>query len=73
MRRNQKYTIEKFQKPFQQFIQNEKRGGIVLGICVLIALLLANTPLSIFYHHFLEQQFGLPWNGTSYFSMSVHH
>jgi NhaA family Na+:H+ antiporter len=65
--------IDKITQPLQRFIQQEKSGGLLLGISVIIALILANTGLSEDYHHFLEQTFGFRWNGKSYFDFSVHH
>lgn len=44
-----------------------------MGISVVLALLLANTPLADHYHHFLEQSLGFTWNGKEYFSFSIHH
>jgi len=65
--------IDKITQPLQRFIQQEKSGGLLLGISVIIALILANTGLSEDYHHFLEQTFGFRWNGKSHFDFSVHH
>lgn len=65
--------IDKIVQPVQRFIQQEKSGGLLLGISVLIALVLANTSLSHGYHHFLEQTFGFRWNGEMYFEYSIHH
>ena len=49
------YPIDKLTLPVQNFIQKEKSGGIVLGITVLVALYLANSPWSYQYFHFLEK------------------
>ena len=65
--------IDKITQPVQRFIQQEKSGGLLLGISVIIALILANTPLSDGYHHFLEQTLGFRWNGESFFDFTVHH
>lgn len=65
--------IDKITQPFQRFIQQEKSGGLFLGISVIVALLLANSPLSGSYHHFLEQTFGITWNGEKYFEFNIHH
>ena len=65
--------IDKIVHPVQRFIQQEKSGGLLLGISVIIALILANSPLSVGYHHSLEQTFGFMWNGQSYFDFSIHH
>lgn len=65
--------IEKVTKPIQKFIQNEKAGGIVLGISVVIALILANSPLATEYHHFWEHKFGFLFDGKSYLEYNLHH
>jgi NhaA family Na+:H+ antiporter len=67
------YFIDKLNRPFQKFIQNEKAGGIVLGVSVMVALILANSPLSHAYHHFFEQKLGFQFNGQSYLEYSLHH
>ncbi|WAC39543.1 Na+/H+ antiporter NhaA [Pedobacter sp. SL55] len=68
-----KTPIEKISKPIQSFIAQEKSGGIVLGISVILALILANSGWSASYHHFLENSFGFQWNGKSCFDFSLHH
>lgn len=67
------YSIDKLNDPFKKFIQNEKSGGIVLGISVIIALILANSPLSDAYHHFFEHKIGFQFDGKSYLEYSIHH
>lgn len=73
MNKIKKTPIEKIVSPIQSFIKQEKSGGIVLGISVIIALVLANSPLSEGYHHFLEHKFGFQWDGNSYFEYNLHH
>ncbi len=65
--------IEKIVYPLQKFIQQEKSGGIVLGISVIIALVLANSPWAEYYHHLLEHKLGFQLDGQSYFSFNLHH
>ncbi|MDR1555525.1 MAG: Na+/H+ antiporter NhaA [Tannerellaceae bacterium] len=67
------YPIDKFVYPVQMFIQQEKSGGIMLGICVVIALFLANSPWSEEYFHFFEHKFGFRFDGKSYLEFSIHH
>lgn len=69
----QKSKIEKIVEPLQRFIQQEKSGGIVLGICVIIALVFANSPLADAYHHLFEYKLGIYWDGQAYFNYSLHH
>ena len=65
--------IDKVTKPIQKFIQNEKAGGIVLGISVTLALILANSPLADEYHHFFEHKFGFQFDGKTYLEYNLHH
>lgn len=65
--------IERMVSPIQRFIKQEKSGGIVLGISVIIALVLANSSLKEHYHHILEYKFGFQWAGNSFFEYSLHH
>ena len=59
--------------PLQHFINQEKSGGIVLGISIVVALVLANSPLSDSYFHFFEQKFGFLFNGVDYFNYDLNH
>ncbi|WP_346839337.1 Na+/H+ antiporter NhaA [Microbulbifer sp. SAOS-129_SWC] len=58
--------------PFEEFIHRQSSGGIVLMICALVALAIANSPLQEEYEHLLHLPFGLNVGDWS-FSLSVHH
>lgn len=73
MSRSKKYQIDKVVYPIQKFIANEKAGGLVLGISVLIALILANSSWADAYHRFLEHRFGFQWDGKTYLEYNLHH
>ncbi|MDR2810910.1 MAG: Na+/H+ antiporter NhaA [Tannerellaceae bacterium] len=73
MEKKKTYPIDKFVYPVQTFIQQEKSSGIVLGICVLIALVLANSPWSEEYFHFFEHKFGFRFDGKTYLEFSIYH
>jgi len=45
-------------KYFQQFFHNSKSSGIVLIVCVLISLLVANSSLSLSFQNLLDSKFG---------------
>lgn len=67
------YPIEKVTRPIQKFMQQQKSGGIVLGISVILALVLANSPWSEHYFHFFENKIGFQYNGDSFLNYSIHH
>ncbi|MBX3164744.1 MAG: Na+/H+ antiporter NhaA [Bacteroidetes bacterium] len=73
MSKQKKYPIDKVVYPIQKFIQYEKAGGITLGISVIIALFLANSPFAEQYFHFFEHKFGFQFDGKSYLEYSIHH
>lgn len=66
-------TIDRVTYPIRKFMQQEKAGGIVLGISVIIALILANSPLSHDYHHFLEHKLGFQFDGKPFLDYTFHH
>lgn len=68
-----KYPIDRLVSPVQKFIQQEKSGGLVLGISVVLALILANSPWAEHYHHFFEYKLGFLFDGTTYFNFNLHH
>lgn len=45
-------------KYFQQFFHNSKSSGIVLIVCVLISLLIANSSLSLSFQNLLDTKIG---------------
>lgn len=69
----QQKPIDKLVNPIQRFIQHEKSGGIALGLSVVIALILANSPWHTNFHHFFEQQIGIAFNNEIYINNSLHH
>ena len=54
-------------------MHRERSSGIVLGIFVLLALVLANSPFREAYTHFLEHHFGFSINGQTYLDFSLEH
>lgn len=58
-------------KALSYFIQSESFGGIFLFICALLAMIIANSPLSDFYYSFWEQPLGISFAGTFY-GFSIH-
>src|SRR5690554_2495370 len=68
-----RYPIDRFYKPIIIFIQREKSSGIILGISVLLAIILANSPLSEKYFQFFEHTFGFEFDGKSYLNFNLLH
>src|SRR5690554_1708083 len=67
------YPIDKFNKPIQKFIQNQKSGGIILGISVIIALILANSPLADSYFEVLKYKVALTFNNQPLIDLRILH
>ncbi len=63
--------ITQFFRPFREFIQSKVTGGIILLICVVLALLIVNSPLKEIYHHIFELNFGLSFDQYT-FKKSLH-
>lgn len=57
---------------FLEFMQRETSSGILLLICTVIALAIANSPWAESYDHFLHQKITLGWGAYS-LSMSLLH
>lgn len=71
---NYKHRIsQRFFLPIQQFMREEKASGIVLAISVIVALVLANSPLREAWAHIFEQHFGFVFGGETYFDFSLEH
>src|SRR5690606_8161363 len=73
MSQEKTYPIDKLNKPIQKFIQNQKSGGIVLGISVIIALILANSPLADNYFEVLKYKIAITINNPSLIDLSILH
>lgn len=73
MLKPKKTPLNKLVLPIQRFIQKEKSGGLVLGISVILALILANSSWHQQYFEFLEYQFGFIFEGKTYLNLSIHH
>lgn len=73
MSKSRKYPIDKVVQPIQSFIAQEKSGGLVLGISVIVAMILANSPWAETFHHFFEYKLGLYFEGKVALEYSIHH
>ncbi|MEO7020217.1 MAG: Na+/H+ antiporter NhaA [Ktedonobacteraceae bacterium] len=55
---------ERLLTPFQEFVHAETSSGILLLVCTIIALFLANSPWATNYEHFWEIHLSLGFPGV---------
>ncbi len=65
-------AFDRLLSPLEEFIHRQTTSGVLLMICAVIALVIANGPLHAQYQHFLHTEIGLSF-GASEFSLSIHH
>lgn len=65
-------TFSKILTPFEEFIHKQTTGGLILIVTTILALLLANSPLSETYTHFIHMPMTLKI-GDWQLAMTVHH
>ena len=58
--------------PLDDFIHRQTTSGILLMLCAIVALFVANSRWSDAYHHLLEMQFTVGMQGFQ-LSKSLHH
>ncbi|UXI03641.1 Na+/H+ antiporter NhaA [Photobacterium sp. TY1-4] len=64
--------FEKLYRPFQAFIQSQTTASLLLLICVLIALVIANSPWTTAYLALIDTPIGFVL-GEQIFAMSLKH
>jgi len=64
--------IDRIKKPFESFLHNEVSGGIVLLVCTVIALALANSSIGHLYEEFWHNQFTIGF-GENAITMGLSH
>ena len=79
MKLNKKEYIAPWEKafdlvlsPLEEFIHRQTTSGILLMICAITALVIANSPWNVVYHHFLELKFTIGIEGFQ-LSQTLHH
>ncbi len=65
-------TFRKISTPFEEFLHAQTTTGMVLMLMTVVALILANTPLSEAYAHLFHTKIGLSVGSWS-LSYSIHH
>ncbi|KZX57109.1 sodium:proton antiporter [Halioglobus sp. HI00S01] len=58
--------------PLEEFIHRQTTSGILLMICAVVALIIANSPFHYSYEHFLHKELAISL-GEKSFSLSIHH
>lgn len=58
--------------PFEAFAKKNSSSGILLGMCTIIAIIIANSSWNEGYHHLLATKFSLAF-GDRVLNMSLHH
>jgi NhaA family Na+:H+ antiporter len=66
------HAFERVLGPFEEFIHNQTTAGMLLMVCALIALVLANSPLAGPYLHVLHTPMGFGVGDWS-LELSLHH
>src|SRR5690625_4214831 len=72
MENKKTYAIDTLMTPFIRIIQQEKSPGIMLGIGVILALFLANSPWSEYYFNILDLKFGFNFNDNLFLNYTIH-
>ncbi len=65
-------AFDKVLSPLEEFIHRQTTSGILLMLCAITAIYIANSPWSETYHHILELTFTIGVPGFE-LSKSVHH
>ncbi|MEZ5570391.1 MAG: Na+/H+ antiporter NhaA [Halioglobus sp.] len=65
-------SFDRLLTPLEEFIHRQTTSGVLLMICAVIALIIANSPLHNEYEHILHTEIGF-YVGSSQFSLSIHH
>ena len=65
-------SFERILSPLEEFIHRQTTSGVLLMICAVIALVIANSAYHESYEHFLHTEIGISM-GSGVFSLSIHH
>ncbi|MEZ4739627.1 MAG: Na+/H+ antiporter NhaA [Flavobacteriales bacterium] len=68
----QRYPIDRFRKPFSDFLRDQSNGGVVLFIVAVIAMIWANSPWKESYHHLWEHTVAISFD-TWKLERDLHH
>ncbi len=65
-------AFDRILTPLEEFIHRQTTSGILLMVCAVIALVVANSPLHEGYQHFLHEELAIRFGGRE-FSLTIHH
>lgn len=65
-------AFDQILSPLEEFIHRQTTSGILLMLCAVAALVIANSPWSDTYHHLLESTLTIGFEGFA-LSKSLHH
>lgn len=65
-------SFDRILTPLEEFIHRQTTSGVLLMVCAVIALIVANGPLHDAYEHLLHTQISVGF-GEDNFSLSIHH
>jgi len=65
-------SFDRILTPLEMFIHRQTTSGVLLMICAVIALIVANSPLHDSYEHLLHTEISFGF-GSFIFSLSIHH
>jgi NhaA family Na+:H+ antiporter len=65
-------SFDRLLTPLEEFIHRQTTSGVLLMICAVIALVIANSSLHDQYEHLLHTEIGISL-GSYTFSLSIHH
>ncbi|MFV8782162.1 Na+/H+ antiporter NhaA [Microbulbifer sp. SA54] len=65
-------ALDRLVTPFEEFIHRQSSSGLLLMLCAVIALVVANSPWQVAYEHILHLPVGYNFGDWS-LSMSFHH
>ncbi|QAA81714.1 Na+/H+ antiporter NhaA [Aequorivita sp. H23M31] len=66
-----RYPIDRIKRPLAKIMQEEKSGALVLGISILVAFVLANSPWYEQYHLFFDHTFGFEFDNKPYLEHTI--
>ena len=65
-------SFDRILTPLEQFIHRQTTSGVLLMICALLAVVIANSPLQGSYEEFLHKPVSIGFSNAA-FSLSIHH